>query len=66
MKTDVKTRSTKTALIVVSVVSLAIVCVAPALYAMGVASAAFSQGGMLVGTVGWFAATPFWMRSRKG
>jgi len=52
-------------LIAVSFLSLAILCVTPVLYATGIGSADLSQHGMNVGTLGWFAATPFWMRSSR-
>jgi len=52
----------KTILSIVSVAALAILFVGPTLYAMELASAQAGQHSILVGTIGWFATAPFWIR----
>jgi hypothetical protein len=56
----------KIVLIVISVVALIVLLTAPMLHALGYGSAQTSNYGMLVGTVGWFATAPFWMRHGHG
>lgn len=55
----------KAILMAISITALIVLFAAPTLHAAGVASSATSQTGMIVGTVTWFAVTPFWLKSRK-
>ena len=52
----------RTMLITISLAALVILFVGPTLHAMGLASAQAGQYSILVGTVGWFATAPFWIR----
>jgi hypothetical protein len=54
----------KTVLITISLLALVVLFAVPALHAMGHVSAVASQTGMVLGTVGWFATAPFWIRRR--
>jgi len=49
----------------ISILSLVVLFVAPVLHAAGAAPAGVSHWGMAVGTIGWFATAPFWMRYRS-
>ena len=55
----------KTALIVASALALVLLLVLPLLHALGLASVEANRYGMTLGTIGWFATAPFWMRYRS-
>jgi len=55
----------KKTMVLISGIALGILLVAPLLHALGVASPAISRYGMVVGTIGWFATSPLWIR-REG
>lgn len=54
----------KTILMIISLAALGVLLAAPTLHAMGHATREFGQYGMLIGTVGWFATAPFWIKYR--
>ena len=56
----------KAALITLSMLALAVSLVLPLLHAFGAASPEASRAGMALGTLGWFATAPCWMRYRAG
>jgi len=50
----------KTILMLISLLALGVLLVAPTLHA----TREFCQYGMILGTVGWFATAPFWIKYR--
>jgi hypothetical protein len=52
----------KTLVVTISVASLGVLLAAPMLYVLGVATAATGRYGMVIGTLGWFLTSPFWIR----
>jgi hypothetical protein len=54
----------RTVLIVISLASLAVLFVGPVLHAASLAPAEIGQYSILLGTVGWFATAPFYIRKR--
>ena len=52
----------KTILMVISLAALGLLLAAPTLHAAGLASREVGQHGIFIGTVGWFATAPFWIR----
>ena len=54
----------RTILMIISLAALAILFVSPTLHATGLASAEVGRNGILVGTIGWFATAPFYIRKR--
>jgi hypothetical protein len=54
----------RTILMVISLVALFVLLAGPVLHAASVAPPEVGQYGILVGTVGWFATAPFYMRTQ--
>ncbi len=54
----------KVVLMTISILALAVSLALPLLHACGAASPEASRTGMALGTLGWFATAPFWMRFR--
>jgi uncharacterized protein YxeA len=52
----------KTILMIISLVALVVVCAGPTLHTFGLVSRDIGQWGIFVGTIGWFASAPFWIR----
>ena len=55
----------RTILMAISLAALAILFTGPTLHAAELASAEVGQYGILVGTIGWFATAPFWIRYKS-
>ena len=52
----------RTILKVISLVALGLLLAAPTLHAVGLAPREVGQCGIFIGTAGWFATAPFWIR----
>ncbi|MEE9602926.1 MAG: hypothetical protein V3V75_06450 [Thermoguttaceae bacterium] len=54
----------RTILMVISLTALGVLLVTPTLHAAGLAPREVGQYGIFIGTVGWFATAPFWIKYR--
>ena len=48
----------------ISLTALGVLLVAPTLHAAGLAPPEVGRYGLYIGTVGWFATAPFWIKYR--